>query len=163
LLAEHADKVTSLENDRDARIAAIESRLGRELSETNDKLAKADMDLSATRGELASLREAKESGDAEHEAAMTDVQRRMSEVTAMRDDLAKKHLAASERVAALEAELGSARQDLGETRQRLAGETSRADRAQAKWEADRQSLDRAKDALAVALAQIEEAEGRPIS
>jgi hypothetical protein len=39
-------------------------------------------------------------------------------------------------------------------------ETGRADRATAKWEADKTSLDRAKDALAVALAQIEEAEAR---
>jgi CheY-like chemotaxis protein len=163
LRAEHADQTRALENDRDARITAIESRLGRELSETNDKLAKADMDLSATRGELSSLREAKESGDAAHDAAMGDVQRRLSEVTELRDDLAKKHLAVSERAAALEADLASARTELGETKSRLVGESSRADKAQAKWEADRQSLERAKDALAVALAQIEEAEGRPIS
>src|SRR5262249_30819411 len=105
----------------------------------------------------------KESGDAAHDAAMGDVQRRLSEVTELRDDLAKKHLAVSERAAALEADLASARTELGETKSRLVGESSRAGKGQAKWEADRQSLERAKDALAVALAQIEEAEGRPIS
>jgi chromosome segregation ATPase len=163
LRIEHTEQMTSLENDRDARIAAVEGRLGRELSETNDKLAKADMDLSATRGELSSLREAKETGDAAHEAAMADVQKRLHEVTEVRDELSKKHLHASERVAAVEAEIASVRNELGETKHKLADESSRADKAQAKWEADRQSLERAKDALAVALAQIEEAEGRPIS
>jgi CheY-like chemotaxis protein len=162
LRGEHAEKVTSLENDRDSRLAALESRAARELSEVNDKLAKADMDLSATRGELGSLRAAKEAGDAAHEAAMADVQGRLAETTAARDALDKKLSAAGDRIATLEAELAALRQDLAETKQRSAGESARADRAQAKWEADRQSLERAKDAMAVALAQIEEAEGRPL-
>jgi CheY-like chemotaxis protein len=162
LRAEHTEKVKGIENDRDARLAAVESRLSRELSEANDKLAKADMDLSAARGELAELREAKQTGDAAHEAAMADVQRRLSEATTSRDELDKKHAAASDRVATLEAEVVVARQDLGETKQKLAGESSRAEKAQAKWAADRQSLERAKDAMAVALSQIEEAEGRPL-
>jgi len=163
LRGEHGEKVTALENDRDARLAAIEARTSRELGEANDKLAKADMDLSAARGELASLREEKETADATHQAALADAKTRLAEVTAMRDDLDRKHAAASERVTVLEAEGAALRQDLGETKQKLAGESSRADKATAKWEADRQSLDRAKDALAVALAQIEEAEGRPLS
>jgi predicted nucleic acid-binding Zn-ribbon protein len=162
LRGEHAEKITALENDRDARVAALEARLARELSEVNDKLAKADMDLSATRGELGELREAKATGDASHEAAMADVQGRLAEVTSARDALDKKHAAVSDRVATLEAELAAVRQDVAETRQRLAGESARAEHALAKWEADRQSLERAKDAMAVALAQIEEAEARPI-
>ncbi|HEY3819602.1 MAG TPA: response regulator [Polyangiaceae bacterium] len=162
LRAEHTEKVKGLENDRDSRLAALESRTTRELSEANDKLAKADMDLSAARGELAEVREAKQSGDTAHESAMADVQRRLSEVTTARDELDRKHAAASDRAATLEAELVVARQDLGETRQKLAAESARAERATAKWEADRQSLERAKDAMAVALSQIEEAEGRPL-
>ena len=63
----------------------------------------------------------------------------------------------------LEAEGASTRQELSEAKQKLGTESSRADKAHAKWESDRQSLERAKDALAVALSQIEEAEGRPIS
>ncbi|MGD0528330.1 MAG: hypothetical protein ABSE49_24555 [Polyangiaceae bacterium] len=93
---------------------------------------------------------------------MADVQGRLAETASARDALDKKHAAASDRIAALEAELAALRQDLAETRQRSAGESARADRAQAKWEADRQSLERAKDAMAVALAQIEEAEGRTL-
>ena len=63
----------------------------------------------------------------------------------------------------LEAEGASSRQELGETKQKLSSESSRADKAHAKWESDRQSLERAKDALAVALSQIEEAEARSIT
>ncbi|HEY6463961.1 MAG TPA: hypothetical protein VIY73_27515, partial [Polyangiaceae bacterium] len=125
-------------------------------------------------GKMAALREAKETGDAAHEAAAADLQKRLADTTAdlgkkladttsARDDLEKKHAAASDKVVALEAELASVRHELGESRQKLAGESSRADKAHAKWDADRQSLERAKDALAVALAQIEEAEGRPLS
>jgi len=162
LRTEHAEKVKGLENDRDSRLAALESRTSRELAEANDKLAKADMDLSAARGELGELREAKQTGDTVHETAMVDLQKNLAELTTARDELDKKHTSASDRVATLEAELVVARQDLGETRQKLAAESSRAEKAQAKWEADRQSLERAKDAMAVALSQIEEAEGRPL-
>ncbi|HEY8041939.1 MAG TPA: response regulator [Polyangiaceae bacterium] len=163
LRAEHAEKIAALENDRDSRVAALEAKAAREIGESNDKLAKAEMDLSATRGELGELREARETSDAAHAALKADLETRLAEVTAARDDLQKRVAGATERVATLEAESASARQDLSDTRQKLAGESSRADKAQAKWESDRQSLERAKDALAVALAQIEEAEGRPIS
>jgi len=41
-------------------------------------------------------------------------------------------------------------------------EQGRVSRAQAKWTEDRASLERAKDALAAALAQIEDAESRSL-
>ena len=61
----------------------------------------------------------------------------------------------------LEADLSSTGQALDETRNVLSTKSSALDKAIAKIEADRDSLDRAKDALAVALSQIEEAENRP--
>ncbi|HEY8088379.1 MAG TPA: response regulator [Polyangiaceae bacterium] len=163
LRGEHAERVKALENDRDSRLAAIESRSARESAEANEKLAKADMDLSAARGELSSLREEKETSEATSAAARADLQQRLTATTSARDELEKKHTASADRVTSLEAELASHRQELAETKSKLAGESSRADKATAKWDADRQSLERAKDALAVALAQIEEAEGRPLS
>jgi len=63
---------------------------------------------------------------------------------------------------ALEVDLSSVRGDLQSTQKKLDAETARANRAFAKWDADRASLDRAKDALAVALAQLDEAEARSI-
>jgi len=161
--SEHAEKITSLENDRDSRIAAIEAKASRESGEANEKLAKLDMDLSATRGELSALREAKETGDATAAAKIADLEKGLAETTSARDDLQGKLSAASDRIAVLEAEGASTRQELSEAKQKLATESSRAEKAHAKWESDRQSLERAKDALAVALSQIEEAEGRPIT
>ena len=160
LVAEHSEKVASLENDRDSRLAALESRASRQLTEVHDKLAKIEMDLSAARGELDTLRQAKETGDASYESAAAELRSTLAGVTADRDQAEQKLKAASDQVATLEGALAGVRQDLGTTTQRLATESARADRAQAKWEADRQSLERAKDAMAVALAQIEEAEGR---
>jgi chromosome segregation ATPase len=88
---EHAEKVSALENERDARIAALDAKATREQTGRED-----------------------------------------------------------------------AEKQLAEVKDRVAIESSRAEKAHGKWQADRQSLERAKDALAVALAQIEEAEARPI-
>jgi DNA-binding response OmpR family regulator/chromosome segregation ATPase len=139
LRAEHTEKVSAIENDRDARIATIESKATRELGEANDRLAKLEVDFSGVRGELESLRETKKTDDETYANKLGDLERRLAETSAAK--------------AALEV-------TLGDREGKLASETSRADKAQAKWDADKGSLDRAKDALAVALAQIEEAEGR---
>jgi CheY-like chemotaxis protein len=160
---EYEEKIKSIENDRDARLAASEAKAAREVGDANDKLAKLDMDLSATRGELASLREDKEKLETESTAKIAELGKSLAEVKSAREELEKKVAVSEARLATLEAEMAAVRQELGETKQKLATESSRAEKANAKWEADRQSLERAKDALAVALQQIEDAEGRPIT
>jgi CheY-like chemotaxis protein len=139
LRKDHSEKVTSLENERDARIATIESKATRELGEANDRLGKLEVDFSGVRGELESLREVKREDDAAHATKVANLEAKVASVAAAREELEK---------------------TLATTTEKLRNESSRADKAQTKWEADRQSLDRAKDALAVALSQIEEAEGR---
>jgi CheY-like chemotaxis protein/chromosome segregation ATPase len=160
---EYEEKIKAIENDRDSRVAATEAKASRELGEAHEQLAKLDMDLSATRGELDSLREDKAKAEAEAAAKIADLEKSLAEVKSAREELDKKATAAEARVATLEGEMASVHQELAETKQKLAAETSRADKANAKWESDRQSLERAKDALAVALQQIEDAEGRPIN
>jgi CheY-like chemotaxis protein len=162
LRAEHAEKMSALQNDRDSSIAALEAKSQRELGEANDKLARLDMDASALRGELQSLREGKEAGDAANASTIADLEKRLSEAKGALDDVTTKHRTASERASTLESDLAAARQDLGQTKEKLDGESSRANKAASKWEADKQSLERAKDALAVALAQIEDTEARPL-
>ncbi len=162
LRTEHAEKLSAVENDRDSRVAALESKAQREVSEANDKLAKLDMDASALRGELQSLRESKDAGDAASAATIADLEKRLAETQSARDDLAAKHASATERLTALEGDLAVVREELGQTQEKLAGESSRAGKAASKWEADKQSLERAKDALAVVLAQIEDTEGRTL-
>jgi CheY-like chemotaxis protein/chromosome segregation ATPase len=141
LRKEHAEKIAAVENDRDARVATVESKATRELGEANDRLAKLEVDFSGVRGELESLRETKRTDDAASAARIADLEKKLDDTEKQRGELQK---------------------SLDEKTEKLQGETGRADRAQSKWEADRQSLDRAKDALAVALAQIEEAEGRAL-
>jgi hypothetical protein len=57
--------------------------------------------------------------------------------------------------------LAAATSDTSTIRAELENANARLARASGKWGEDRASLERAKDALAAALAQIEEAEGRP--
>jgi CheY-like chemotaxis protein len=160
--AEHAEKMRALENDRDARIAAIDAKAARELGEANERSAHLDTDLSAARGELSALREAKAAYETSTTEKIAELERRLLEAQNARDDFGTRLASGTERIAALEAEVATLGQEGGELKQRLQSESSRAGKAHAKWEADRQSLERAKDALAVALAQIEESEGRPI-
>ncbi len=162
LRAEHAEKIGALENDRDSRVAALEAKSAREVGEANDKLAKLDMDASALRGELQSLRETKEVGDAASAASIANLEARVAEVQRARDDLAASNTAANERATSLETTLAGVREELGQTREKLERESVRAANAASKWEADKQSLERAKDALAVVLAQIEDTEGRTL-
>jgi DNA-binding response OmpR family regulator len=160
---EYEEKIKGIENERDSRVAATEAKAAREVGEAHEQLAKLDMDLSATRGELASVREEKEKAAIETTVKIGDLDRSLAEVRDAREELEKKATAAEARIATLEGEIAAIHQELGDTRQKLAAESSRADKANAKWEADRHSLERAKDALAVALQQIEDAEGRPIT
>ena len=62
------------------------------------------------------------------------------------------------KIASLEKELIAVGTDLANTRAQLDSESTRARRATEKWDRDRVSLERAKDALAEALTRIEEAE-----
>jgi CheY-like chemotaxis protein/chromosome segregation ATPase len=117
--------------------AEFQAKGAREVAEANDKAARLAQELGMTREEMGALRKGK-------------------------DELDSKMAVAESRAASLEADLATTQQELAEVKHRLGVQSSRADKAQAKWQADRQSLERAKDALAVALAQIEEAEERQV-
>ena len=171
---ESTERIAALENDRDARIAALEARTSRELEDaalaaeaqtaaSDERIATLEADLSATRAELSALSEAKTATDASNAAKVADLESRLADATTQRDEHAKNLSATRDRVAVLEAELASTRQELTETTQAHVTQKTRAEGAFTKWESDRASLERAKDALAVALAQIEEAETRPIT
>ncbi|MGA7122691.1 MAG: response regulator [Polyangiaceae bacterium] len=118
-------------------LAELQARGVREVADANEMAARSAEELRSAREESALVRKANEV-------------------------LESKLAAAESRATSLESELGNAQKELDEVRQRLVGQSARADKAQSKWQADRQSLERAKDALAVALAQIEEAEERPL-
>jgi CheY-like chemotaxis protein len=130
-----AGELAAAQTKAAGEFAALEARTSSEIGEARARIAELDEDLFASRGDADALRAAKQ-------------------------DLEGKLSSAGSRVGSLESELAAARQELAELKQRLSGESARADGLQSKWSSDRQSLERAKDALAVALSQIEEAEGR---
>jgi CheY-like chemotaxis protein len=130
-----ADALQHEQTALDELRAEMQSKAARDLSEVKERSSNLESDLSAARDQIKTLDQ--RVADQESKAA-----------------------AVESRAASLDAELATAQEEVAETKQRLTTETARADKLQTKWQDDRQSLERAKDALAVALSQIEEAEER---
>ena len=175
LKRETDERVATLENDRDARVAALEARLARELAEGRAvaEAQKAAADEQVARARRAARRGARGARDAPRgEARRSDSAneariRELEQTPGARPRgraIRRRRVSAEarERIAQMEIDLSGARGELSDTRHQLDTETARAARAFAKWESDRTSLDRAKDALAVALQQIEDAESRSL-
>jgi len=158
LRAQHADEVRAVSEDRDARIVALEARASRERSDALDRFAQVEAELAAIRAEHKAVVDAKRTDDAAYEAHIVELDQRVLGTEAARQELQQYYEAASLRITALAGELDNCRRDLAETNERLTIETSLTGRARAKSDADRQSLERAKDALAIALSQIEATE-----
>jgi CheY-like chemotaxis protein len=159
------NELDRLRRDQEAQLAAVGEEHQEDLENVKAEAARSEQAaLDAVRAELQS-KAARELGQekdrsAELERELAGSHTHAEALEARTGELESKSAALETRVTSLDSELGAARQEVTETRQRLMGETSRADKSHAKWQADRQSLERAKDALAVALAQIEEAEER---
>ncbi len=154
-LAETKDHVEALSADKDG--------LQRSSDDFKGRFEKAKADGESLEKQLAEARASLTEERASSEAKLAGLRAEHAEkVTALENER-------DAGVAALEAKAArevtsreEVEKQLGEAKEKLAAETSRAEKAHGKWQADRQSLERAKDALAVALAQVEEAEGRPI-
>ena len=171
IVGEHTEKLIAIENDRDARLAALEARLAREVGDAvaaaSEAKSAADSlvfsltrDLDDAREQLSAITQTKRENDTNNAAKIADLEDRLAVATVARDSADRDLSGMRDRLAVADAESIGLRADLGRTREQLAAESARADRAQSKWESDRGSLERAKDALAVALSQIEEAEAR---
>lgn len=161
--ARHAEELRVLGEDRDARLAALEERAQRDLAEVRETLARAHEELNAVRSEFQSLIDRRRAEEAASQGRVAELEQRLMELQGARDALDHGLAAANDRAEALQKELEGLRRELGEAKERLVAEIARSDHTRAKWDADRQSLDRAKDALALALAQIEETESRPLT
>jgi chromosome segregation ATPase len=164
----HAD--TLAEQKAEAEKVHAETLAAREAalkSETDSKLASLHRSQQDELQRLRAETEAKESALKDDLAKATargdDFEKQTTSLTAVRATLEGQLGAAASKAIALEEELGALRDELDETRKNLVRESSRATRSLAKWDADKASLERAKDALAVALSQLDEAEARQIS
>ena len=86
----------------------------------------------------------------------TDLSARIEE----REELLRELPKTKDKLTAAETQLAATKAELAETRDKLNQHTQRLDTATSKWDQSRKTLDQAKDALAAALAQIEEVESR---
>jgi CheY-like chemotaxis protein/uncharacterized coiled-coil protein SlyX len=167
------ERVSALENDRDSRVAALEARMAREIDEVrtvaeaqkaagDEQLRTLEKQLGETLASYEGLREAKTVGDVASEARIADLEQRLAATTSACDEAQKSLAEARDRIASMEIDLSAARGELADTRGKLDTETARNARALVKWESDKTALERAKDALAVVLQQIEETESRQL-
>ncbi|MDQ2643557.1 MAG: hypothetical protein M3020_07075, partial [Myxococcota bacterium] len=75
-------------------------------------------------------------------------------------DLGQAHAELEAKLKGVEAALVSTSTELEQTRSTLNAERNKMEQARGKWQSDRISLERTKDALAAALSQIDEIEAR---
>ncbi|HYJ08441.1 MAG TPA: response regulator [Polyangiaceae bacterium] len=161
------DQKQASEAARDARIAALEAELQTrsnerddahktisQLNERNAMLASALHDRTNERDSHALTLE-------ERDARIVQLETELAERTAQRDQHQLTVEERDTRIVRLEAALAAASADASELNRQLDTAQTKLGRVGSKWSEDRASLERAKDALAAALAQIEEAEGRP--
>ena len=164
-------KVAAAMQDRDAKVAAtVQERDGAVAAanrERDERVAAAnrarDEAIGSLRDDLDRLTEQKQADDSRNTARIAELEQRGQELSQVREQLERDLATAKDRIVVLEAETAALRTELAEAKASHTREMQRAEKAYAKWEADRAALERAKDALAVVLSQIEDAEGRSIT
>jgi CheY-like chemotaxis protein len=94
------------------------------------------------------------------EARAADLAADLSTRTEEREVLAREVSDLKGKLGPLESELAELKTDFASTKEKLTAQTQKLDTAISKWAANRASFEQAKDAIAAAVAQIEEAEQR---
>ncbi len=126
---DYAEKTLALENDRDSRIAALEARTTRELAEVravaeaqklaaDEQITELTRDLGSTRGQLTETTQDRDRLTGELDTTKADLATRSTELEASKS-----------KVASLTQELEATNIELTGTRERLAQESTRAERA----------------------------------
>jgi DNA-binding response OmpR family regulator/chromosome segregation ATPase len=166
LLARDAQKQAS-EAARDARIAALEADVAARAAERDDahrtleQLSERNALLSSELAQRTNERDSAALTLEQRETRVTQLEAELSERTAQRDQEQRAVEERDNKIVQLEAAMAAATAESNELRSTLRNIDARLSRASGKWHEDRASLERAKDALAAALLQIEEAESRP--
>jgi CheY-like chemotaxis protein len=95
-------------------------------------------------------------------AQHADVSSELAKRTEEREGLAREAAELRNKVGSVEASMREATGELANAQAKLGAATRRLEELSSRWEQNRFSLERAKDALAAAVAQIEEAEARGV-
>ncbi len=155
------------ETTRDAHLAAVEAQLAERTSERDTARGSLEESLGRVRELEASLADRTNERDSsaltlqQRDAQVAQLEAELAERTSQRDQQKQNVEERDSKIVQFEAALAAAAADAAETKSRLDAAGMKLARASTKWNEDRVSLERAKDALAAALGQIEEAEGRP--
>jgi CheY-like chemotaxis protein len=152
--------VADLEAMRAEELAA-KARENAELAASLRSAEELRAQLVASHGsELGEFKEEAQRAEARLAKSLEDTRSELASAEARHADLVEKVRIENERNAALAGDLSATKQNLSDTEERLSLVSDKASAVTAKWEKDQASLSRAKDALAVVLSQIEEAELR---
>jgi len=185
-----AAREAELTKDHDLRLAGLYRNNEEEQNRLKGELAKAIEDADGSRSKLAQrekdLEQDKKSAletqrnelDASFEAEKSELAQKhkkerdevdaraadfaadLSIRTEEREVLAREVAQLKEKMGPLETELAAVKTELASTKEKLAGQSQKLETAISKWAANRTSFEQAKDAIAAAVAQIEEAEQR---
>ena len=180
----HHERVTSLESAHAERVASLQSEHETHVSQLEHEHSTRNNEMQQSHeNAVKAIEAARVARNIEFEARVADLETNLHDETTKRvaaderiavlessgaelktqHEMTQEDLAnARAHVSQLEENLAGMRAELDQTRESLTLESSAHQRAVAKWDQDRASLNRAKDALAVVLAQIEETEGRQL-
>ena len=155
-----AERETELKKETDSKLAALhranEDGMGKLKAEHEAALESLEAEIKERHEGVL-----KEHDDA-HEATKADLTLTTETLDKVTSEKEEAEVSRDAKIASLEGELASAKQPASELEESLDSEKSKVRHAKTKWTDDQASLERAKDALAGALAQIEEAEARSI-
>ena len=138
--------------DREAKLADGESRA----KEKDARIDGLEQDLRAARQRTEEV----EAERNERDSRIRDLESSLAKIITDRDALAEAKRDLSEKRSELEVQLGASVEKVGQLEALVLAEQERAKKLQVKWDHDKASLDRAKNALAAVLLQIEEVEAR---
>jgi CheY-like chemotaxis protein len=185
-----AAREAELTKDHDLRLAGLYRNNEEEQNRLKGELAKAIEDADGSRSKLAqrekdleqdkknALETQRNELDASFEAEKSELAQKhkkerdevdaraadfaadLSIRTEEREVLAREVAQLKEKMGPLETELAAVKTELASTKEKLAGQSQKLETAISKWAANRTSFEQAKDAIAAAVAQIEEAEQR---
>ncbi|HMI83061.1 MAG TPA: response regulator [Polyangiaceae bacterium] len=152
---------TSLEEMREELRREREEALAKATQEAEaQKAAALETQKSDYESRIAALVQSHEEDQNRLKERVAELSTELSARIEEREELSRELPKTRDKLSTAETQLAATRAELAEIRDRLNLHTQRLDTATTKWDQNRKTLDQAKDALAAALAQIEEAESR---
>jgi CheY-like chemotaxis protein len=153
----------SLEAERETAKRERDEALAKRGEEAEaDKAAALAAQQKEYEGRIASLSQNSEDDQRRLNERVAELSTELSARIEEREELSRELPKVREKLNGAEAQLAQTKAELAELRDKFNAHVQRLETATTKWEQNRKTLDQAKDALAAALAQIEEAEARGV-